>query len=800
MRKSSYYDDDLKNPLGSWSELQPNFWRQVKALLKKQVLIKVRNFSAIIEIIVAFFITLITYLAHHFSKTEYAADISPVVSMVGPDLIMTWFMAFNDVRVALKPDNQKIRDLIDNTTYLKLGIYGGQIPYTNISLPGCSLIKFTNSYNEIEDVVYGSDSNGFAVEWVNSEDPDWYSKPSFKVYHQSSYGNAEREFFLELKNAVIKMRYHDTPEKMATSLSLTTQLLESNFAHPKIVQRQTAMAFSYALIAGITIVVATMPDMESIFLEKDNHVSQLSFLMGMSETAFWFTNFSISFIICLVCYVFISLILSFWFGMTGNEFSMILVMSILFIIAELWFQYFISTFLNTASSGRGITIVLILISFFLAFVHQFVTFNSSSSSPVLNHILCIFPISAFELFVMQGSIATYGNLPLFKWNDMYNTAYLCPPWIPFMWVAIDIVAYFLLFLLFNAINPRAFGSPLYSIKELFCGCCGKSKKKIQQVDAATSSNSYVPNNDNVVITVDNLSKIYEGSKSVKALDSVSFDVKRGEVIVMIGPNGAGKSTLINCISSSLQPTKGKITIMGGYDPHNIGVCFQENVIINELSVREHFELFGAYRGVPINTLKETIDYFASNMQLTEMLNNRAGDLSGGQKRKLCIGLSLLGNPGVVLMDEPTAGVDVQARQLIWKMIANLHETTTIVTSHALEEAEAVSSRLFIVSGGKIPFSGTSTELRQEYQCGYVLRVEREDGKAGPVLELAQSFVPNSKLADDREDTIRMPVDKSIPKFLLALVKKQDELGVISYTFSVEQLEDMLLKLIESEEL
>ena len=187
------------------------------------------------------------------------------------------------------------------------------------------------------------------------------------------------------------------------------------------------------------------------------------------------------------------------------------------------------------------------------------------------------------------------------------------------------------------------------------------------------------------------------------------------------------------------------------------------------------------------------------MQLTHMLKNRAGDLSGGQKRKLCIGLSLLGNPPVVLMDEPTAGVDVQARQLIWKMISNLKETTTIVTSHALEEAEAVSSRLFIVAGGNVPFCGTSTELRNQFKCGYLLRVERDDGSAEPVLELARSFIPEAHLVEDRTDSISMPVSSAVPDFLEALTEKEAELGIRSYSFSVEQLEDMLLKLIQSEE-
>ena len=264
---------------------------------------------------------------------------------------------------------------------------------------------------------------------------------------------------------------------------------------------------------------------------------------------------------------------------------------------------------------------------------------------------------------------------------------------------------------------------------------------------------------------------------------------------MIGPNGVGKSTLINLIAGAIRPTEGKIVLHGGLDKHNIGVCFQDNVIINELSVKEHFELFGAYRGVKPSVLKDSIEYFASNMQLSHMMNNRAGDLSGGQKRKLCIGLSLLGNPAIVLMDEPTAGVDVQARQLIWKMISGLKYTTSIVTSHALEEAEAVSSRLFIVAGGKVPFTGTSTEMREKYKCGYKMRVERDDGTVEPVFDFAKSFIPATTIVEDRKDTLLIPVDRKIADFIAEFSKRESEFGVKSYSFQVEQIEDMHVKLI-----
>jgi hypothetical protein len=117
----------------------------------------------------------------------------------------------------------------------------------------------------------------------------------------------------------------------------------------------------------------------------------------------------------------------------------------------------------------------------------------------------------------------------------------------------------------------------------------------------------------------------------------------------------------------------------------------------------------------------------------------------------------------------------------------------------LEEAETVSSRLFIVADQKIPFCGTSTELRNAYQCGYLLRVDRTDGTVGGVLELAQSFIPQCTLSDERKDTIKLPVDKHVAAFLKEMIRRKDELGINSYSFAVEQLEDMVLKMIETGE-
>ena len=223
----------------------------------------------------------------------------------------------------------------------------------------------------------------------------------------------------------------------------------------------------------------------------------------------------------------------------------------------------------------------------------------------------------------------------------------------------------------------------------------------------------------------------------------------------------------------------------------MGVVLQDNVLIAQLSVKEHIQMFGKIKGVSDEAIRYYIHYFGEKLQMSHVMDNRAGDLSGGQKRKLCVAMSMIGRPKFVIMDEPTVGVDVQARQLIWKMISSMH-STCLITTHALEEAETVSSRLFILSNGKIPFAATSTELRKNFRCGYVLRLE--DGAMEDILNLAQSFVPEAKISPERHDTILLPIDHSVPQFLRALENRKEALGFTAYSFSIENLDDVLTRL------
>lgn len=778
------------NPLGSWSNLKPSLARQTAAIIKAKFLQKFRSKPTIIEILVSFLLIFVASLAYYFTSYTYSANYDPKIEEVGNQSLIDWFSVHGkDVIVVLIPDKPLMHYLIGNTTTLKTAIEGGTVPNSNVTFPGSKYFYF-NDHDEMEKEFFKAHKNAVGFEWENIDDDDSLMNPSIKIYIQSIEGNANIDFLLELRNSIIKMIYSTKNEEIESSLNLKTTLFKSDFAHPKVERRSNVYAFTYGSISSLSCIIATIPDLEMLFVEKQSRILAFSSLMGMSESAFWIANFVVSFVICFIDYLAISLILSFWYGMNGNDFSMILIFSVLYIIAEIWFQYFLSTFTHNTASGRWITISLIMLGIATCFLFQFTVFQKeTNSAEIVTNMFFIFPISVYQLFVMQGSFASSGNIPLYKWSNMKSTEYSCSPLQSFTMIISDIIIYFVLFLVLNAFLPRKFGSPPFKIKNCFSKKGRKNKEIYETHESDLDDSEYHA----TVVEVENLSKNY---KDINALDNVSFTVKNGEIMLVIGPNGAGKSTLINCLSGIIQSNEGNILINDNYyNPPSIGVCYQEDVLIKSLTIKEHFDLFGAFRGVPPRILNESVNYLSSVLNLHQIKNQRIDNLSGGQKRKLCIALSLLGNPRLLLWDEPTTGVDVPGRLLIWKMLFNLRETTSIVVSHELEEAEFVSSRLLIMNNGKISFCGTSTELKKEYKCKYELRVNIENGNVDPILKLAKEFMDEAEIAEDREDVIRIPDSNKIPDFLFALAQEKEELGVKSYTFSVQQFEDVLMNIV-----
>jgi len=219
-----------------------------------------------------------------------------------------------------------------------------------------------------------------------------------------------------------------------------------------------------------------------------------------------------------------------------------------------------------------------------------------------------------------------------------------------------------------------------------------------------------------VISVKNVRKYF---KTVKAIDGVDLEIKDGEYLALLGPNGAGKTTFVEMLEGIQQPDSGEILILGKKWKGNeeslhrmIGISLQETKFFDKLTVKETFRLFASFYSLNFSRTEEVMEL----VNLSPKQKSYVVNLSGGQRQKLALGISLLNYPRILLLDEPTTGLDPVARREIWEILQKLkHEkrTSLILTTHYMEEAELLCDRIVILDLGKIIASGTLNELLEE---------------------------------------------------------------------------------------
>ncbi len=227
------------------------------------------------------------------------------------------------------------------------------------------------------------------------------------------------------------------------------------------------------------------------------------------------------------------------------------------------------------------------------------------------------------------------------------------------------------------------------------------------------------------LTIQSVVKSFQNPKkeTVRAVDGVSFTLEEGKIHGLLGPNGAGKSTLISMISGILLPDAGSIEVFGVDVAKDtiatkqlLGVVPQEIVVEMAFTVYEVLYYFGGMYGIPVSERKDRIVSVLKDLNLEDKMNDRARNLSGGMKRRLMIAKAMLHRPKLLILDEPTAGVDVSLRQKIWELVRRLNQegTTILFTTHYLEEAEQLCESITLVDHGKVITSGKLKDIQQEF--------------------------------------------------------------------------------------
>jgi ABC-2 type transport system ATP-binding protein len=302
--------------------------------------------------------------------------------------------------------------------------------------------------------------------------------------------------------------------------------------------------------------------------------------------------------------------------------------------------------------------------------------------------------------------------------------------------------------------------------------------------------------DEAAIRIESLSKTYAGGK--RALDGVSFDVPRGQIFGLLGPNGAGKSTLINILAGLVVKTSGTVTIWG-FDlderPRNskrsIGVVPQEIIFDPFFTPRETLEIQAGLYGVP--PAERRSDELLAAMRLTDKAHAYSRTLSGGMKRRLLVAKAMVHSPPILVLDEPTAGVDVELRRQLWDYVRKLNRegVTIVLTTHYLEEAEQLCDRIAIINHGRLIANEPTRELVAKTQEKSVVVTFDRDIAEVPT----DACFENIALIDERTLSITYRKDKVNAGEVLDALQREG-FGIVDVSTRDPDLEDVFLSLTQ----
>lgn len=279
-----------------------------------------------------------------------------------------------------------------------------------------------------------------------------------------------------------------------------------------------------------------------------------------------------------------------------------------------------------------------------------------------------------------------------------------------------------------------------------------------------------------LLVVQDIVKSFSGKN---VLDCLSFEVNNGEVLGVLGPNGAGKSTTFNIITGLIQADSGSVEFKNNTNPsskrykRSLGVVPQDISLYSNMTVEENLRFIGKLYGVKGKKLEEKVHEILGEMNLNNKRKEAVKNLSGGMKRRVNIAAALLHNPELVIMDEPTVGVDPQSRSDIWDIIRGLKKKgkSIILTSHYVDEIERLSDRVIVINSGKVIAEGTVDELIEKFCRNYVYIVEFYSFQENFTEELNRQMMVKSIDIDGNKAKINVDSDKNILESIIRIASK-----------------------------
>uniref|UniRef100_A0A8R1DS72 ABC transporter domain-containing protein n=1 Tax=Caenorhabditis japonica TaxID=281687 RepID=A0A8R1DS72_CAEJA len=415
-----------------------------------------------------------------------------------------------------------------------------------------------------------------------------------------------------------------------------------------------------------------------------------------------------------------------------------------------------------------------------------------------------------------------------SWSDvgeMYNPDVGVSVELCMIMLVVDFVIFLLLAWYISAVAPGQYGvrQPLYFPLTLKYWAPSLYRNRVEFTDddpfdiiPANDHFDSEPSNLKLTVHINSMSKVYENG--TKALDELNLRLYEGQITGLLGHNGAGKTTTMSILCGLYSPSSGTAKIYSRdirTDLRRVrdvlGICPQHNVIFSHLTVAEQLRLFAALKGVADAELDAHVAEILTSVNLTEKANKLASTLSGGMKRRLCIGIAFIGGSRFVILDEPTAGVDVTARKDIWKLLQRNKEGRTILLStHHMDEADVLSDRIAILSQGQCITVGSSVFLKRRFGNNLSLSMVKEQQEcdvdyrhvADQIVELGDDIGLEVDNENEEEIVFKIPIlteSEKLEKFFVKLDKNLEKFKLGQYGISAPTLQNIFVSLAPQKE-
>ena len=536
--------------------------------------------------------------------------------------------------------------------------------------------------------------------------------------------------------------YRDALGNPSASISVTNRALKLT----KAFKNFEKSADGFIAVFNFALAYAFIPAGVILFIvkERENNVKHQQIVSGVSIYAYWLSNLLID--CCKYAipgvYCALSILIFGVDAFTDNDnYSAVWAVILLYGPAIMTFTYLTSFMFKSPESAQIATFVFnFMVGFVLLFLCFALRFIKSTRD-----LTPYFPELFFRLFPtydFSWGLFNVANVQL--WQALYRLDRLPKAWS--RWGG-------LLDIVYLALLPLAFLGAIFYI-ELRSGAVDQKSARGQELvdlaagdEAVRAERAAVRQSEDFAIKVVDFVKEYKmvskkrgGFCSKKFLSSkvavkgVSFGVQKGDCFGLLGTNGAGKTTTFKALTGEILPTFG-VTKIAGFDlardmdrvRHLIGYCPQFDALLDNLTAREHLELFAAIKGIPVGLREKLIRQTLDQLHLSRFEHVQAGTYSGGNKRKLSVALAILGNPPVILLDEPSSGMDPEARRFMWSVIGKISSekkhSSVVLTTHSMEEAEALSTKLAIMVEGSIECIGSVQGLKSKYGKGFEVEVK-----------------------------------------------------------------------------